>query len=319
MTREQGVLTQTVGGDMLADVRDGLSRAQKELSPKYFYDERGSELFDEITRLPEYYPTRTERELLNTHAAVWLRRYHPRSLIELGAGSADKTRVLLDAMTGENRWYIPIDISLTYLAEVAVRIGAEYPHLRILPVEADLSRGPVVPPGMPKPAVIAFLGSTIGNFEPAAAHRLLTRVCRAMGPHDRFLLGVDLRKDVRILEAAYNDAQGVTAAFNRNVLEVLNRQLGADFETGAFDHVAFYNADAGRIEMHLAASRAMTVQIPGAGAFFIDDGETIRTEISTKYDRYTIQSMFGTAGLEMESWITDAKGFYALVGGRVRP
>jgi L-histidine Nalpha-methyltransferase len=304
---------------MLADVREGLSRQQKELSPKYFYDERGSALFDEITRLPEYYPTRTERALLSAHAAAWLRRHHPRSLIELGAGSADKTRVLLDAMTGDNVWYIPIDISITYLAEVASRIGAEYPHLRILPVEADLSRGPVVPPGMPKPAVIAFLGGTIGNFDPAAASQLLTRVQRALGSYDRFLLGVDLKKDIRVLEAAYNDARGVTAAFNRNVLDVLNRELGADFEAADFDHVAFYNAEASRIEMHLAATRPMTVHIPGMAAVLIDQGETIRTEISTKYDRPTVEAMFATAGLEIESWMSDALGHYALVGGKARP
>ncbi len=315
---EQGVLTPKVGGDMLGDVREGLSRPQKELSPKYFYDERGSELFDEITRLPEYYPTRAERALLEAHAGAWLSRHHTRSLIELGAGSADKTRVLLDAMNGEDRWYIPIDISLTYLAEVATRIGVEYPHLRILPVEADLSRGPVVPPGMPKPAVIAFLGSTIGNFEPAAAHRLLTRVRRAMAPGDRFLLGADLRKDIHILESAYNDSKGVTAAFNRNVLEVINRQLGADFDVDAFEHVAYFNDDASRIEMHLAARRATSVHIPDAGVFVFEPGETIRTEISTKYDRPTIDAMLDRAGLEIESWMADDDQQYALVGARVR-
>ncbi len=166
--RDDGVLT-TTGEGMLAEVWEGLHRAQKELSPKYFYDERGSRLFDEITSLTEYYPTRLERILLHKHAHEWLSRKRPRALIELGAGSADKTRILLDAMPQEGGWYIPIDISATYLEEVASRIGAEYPHLRILPVESDISRGPVVPPDMPKPAVIAFLGSTIGNFEPRAS------------------------------------------------------------------------------------------------------------------------------------------------------
>ncbi len=318
MTREQGVLTPKVGGDMLAEVRAGLSSAQKELSPKYFYDERGSELFDMITQLPEYYPTRAERALLHTHAAGWLRGHQPRSLIELGAGSADKTRVLLEAMTGEHRWYIPIDISLTYLAEVATRIGAQYPHLHILPVEADISSGPVVPPGMPKPAVIAFLGSTIGNFTTDAAIRLLTRVVRAMSRRDRFLLGVDLVKDVRVIEAAYNDTRGVTAAFNRNVLHVLNRELGADFDVDAFGHHAFFNAEASRIEMHLVATRPLSVTVPDAGTFGFAKGETIRTEISTKYDRDTIAALFAKAGLEIESWMQEDQGWYALVGGKLR-
>jgi len=302
---------------MLADVRHGLSRPQKELSPKYFYDERGSALFDEITTLPEYYPTRVERALLAAHAREWLHGYHPRALIELGAGSADKTRILLDAMTGDDRWYVPIDISVTYLAEVASRIGAQYPHLRILPVEADISRGPVVPPDMPKPALIAFLGSTIGNFAKREAERLLVRVRRAMSARDRFLLGVDLRKDVRTLEAAYNDSRGVTAEFNRNVLHVLNRKLGADFDVNAFEHVAFYDQALGRIEMHLRARRALSVTVPGAGVFDFAEGETIRTEISCKYDRATIDTLFRHAGLEVEKWQADSEQRYALVVARV--
>ncbi|MGH7502042.1 MAG: L-histidine N(alpha)-methyltransferase [Longimicrobiales bacterium] len=315
---EDGVLTPKVGGDMLTEVRDGLSRAQKQLSPKFFYDERGSELFDEITTLPEYYPTRIERMLLARHARELLTAYRPRALIELGAGSADKTGILLDAMTGDDRWYIPIDISVTYLSEVVARIGAEYPHLRILPVEADLSQGPVVPPDMPKPALIAFLGSTIGNFERAAATRLLEAVRRAMSPDDRLLLGVDLRKDVAVLEAAYNDSRGVTAAFNRNVLHVLNRELGADFDVDAFDHVAFYNRDRHRIEMHLRSVVDQSVTIPDAGVFEFRRGETIRTEISCKYDRETIETLFERAGLDIEVWQTDPENLYALVIGRVK-
>ena len=316
--REHGVLTPKVGGDMLTEVREGMSRPQKELSPKFFYDERGSELFDEITTLPEYYPTRVERALLAKYARDWLRGFRPRALIELGAGSADKTRILLDAMTGDDRWYIPIDISVTYLSEVAARIGMQYPHLRTLPVEADISRGPVIPPDMPKPAVIAFLGSTIGNFDRPEAVRLLEAVRRAMGPRDRFLMGVDLRKDIAILEAAYNDSRGVTADFNKNVLYVLNRELGADFNVHAFEHVAFYNRERHRIEMHLRSLGDQSVTIPDAGVFHLRDGETIRTEISCKYDRASIEALFDRADLEIEIWQSDPEDLYALVIARVK-
>ena len=315
--RENGVLA-SVGDDMLTDVWAGLNRPQKELSPKYFYDERGSQLFDEITRLPEYYPTRTERMLLKAHAKQWLAAQKPRALIELGAGSADKTRILLDAMPREGSWYIPIDISMTYLVEVASSIGSEYPHLRILCVESDISKGPVVPPDMPKPSVIAFLGSTIGNFEPRAAARLLSRVRRAMTPEDRFVMGVDLVKETRVLEAAYNDSRGVTADFNLNVLRVLNRDLGADFDLRSFAHHAFFNRTASRIEMHLVSKRAQVVTIPRAGEIAFDEGDTIRTEISCKYTRAMIEQMFAGAGLEVASWTTDASGWYALTTARPR-
>jgi L-histidine Nalpha-methyltransferase len=315
--REDGVLT-SAGDDMLAEVWAGLSQPRKQLSPKYFYDERGSQLFDEITRLPEYYPTRTERMLLRAHAREWLAGHSPHALVELGAGSADKTRILLDAMPEDGSWYVPIDISMTYLVEVASNIGSEYPHLRILCVESDISKGPVVPPDMPKPAVIAFLGSTIGNFERADANRLLGRVRQAMSAADRFIMGVDLVKDVKVLEAAYNDSGGVTAEFNLNVLRVLNRDLGADFDAEAFRHVAFFNQSASRIEMHLESLLSQEVTIPGAGTITFGKGETIRTEISTKYTRHTIEEMFGAAGLEIETWTTDASGWYALVIGKPR-
>jgi L-histidine N-alpha-methyltransferase len=313
---DDGVLT-SFGEDQAADVWRGLARRQKELSPKYFYDERGSGLFDQITRLPEYYPTRLERRLLEQHAATWLERHRPRALIELGAGSADKTRILLDAMPREGGWYIPIDISMTYLVEVASRIGAEYPHLEIVCVESDLSRGPVVPPDMPKPAVIAFLGSTIGNFKPRAAVRLLSKVRAAMSHDDRFIMGADLVKDVHVLEAAYNDARGVTAQFNLNVLRVLNRDIGTDFDVRAFEHLAFFNRERSRIEMHLLSKKRQTVTIPGAGRVVFEAGETVRTEISCKYTRESVEALFRRAGLEVESWRTDPAGWYALMVGRI--
>ena len=303
---------------MLAEVWHGLNQPQKELSPKYFYDERGSQLFDEITRLPEYYPTRLERLLLRTHGAGWVRTMAPRALIELGAGSADKTRMLLDAMPREGGWYIPIDISEPYLIEVASRIGALYPHIEILCVQSDLSRGPVVPPDMPKPALIAFLGSTIGNFDETAAAELLRRVRKAMGRDDRFLLGVDLVKDTHVIEAAYNDSRGVTAEFNRNILTVLNRELGTEFVLERFEHRAFFNRAESRIEMHLVSTEDQVANVPGAGDVKFAAGETIRTEISCKYTKQSVEKMFARAGLALENWCTDAAGWYALAMARPR-
>lgn len=302
---------------LLAEVSEGLSRDQKELSPRLFYDERGSTLFDEITRLPEYYPTRLERMLLRAHAAPWLRGLEPGTLVELGAGSGDKTRILLDTLQ-DGSWYVPIDISASYLAEVVATIGREYPHLWIEPLETDIAVGPLLPADAPRPAVIAFLGSTIGNFRPQEAIELLERVAAAMRPDNRLLLGADLVKDIRVIERAYNDARGVTAAFNLNVLHVLNRELDADFDPAVFEHRAFFDEAASRIEMHLEARRAHTVVIPAAGEFRFRRGETIRTEISCKYTRRSVEALFSAAGLDIEHWITDASQWYALAVGRLR-
>jgi len=306
----------SLGDALLQEVKDGLSREQKQLSPKLFYDERGSELFDEITLLSEYYPTRLERMLLRARGAAWMRSFAPRALIELGAGSADKTRTLLDAMR-EDAWYVPIDISASYLAAVGDNLRSEYPHLAIVPVEADISQGPVLPEGTPRPAVVAFLGSTIGNFEPREARRLLAGVRNTMTGADRFMMGADLVKDTAILERAYNDSKGVTAEFNLNVLRVLNRELDADFALDAFEHRAFFNTDESRIEMHLVARRAQTASIPGAGEFHFDEGESIRTEISCTSTAERVRSMFQSAGLDLEDWITDASEWYAIAIARV--
>ena len=306
-----------LGEGLLAEVADGLSRLQKELSPRLFYDQRGSDLFDEITRLPEYYPTRLERMLLETHGAKWMRTRAPgpRSLIELGAGSADKTRILLDTMPRDG-WYVPIDISASYLSAVESAIGAEYRHLTILPVVSDISGGPVMPEHAPRPAVIAFLGSTIGNFEPAAATKLLSGVRSALQVEDRFIMGADLVKDVRVLERAYNDSRGVTADFNLNILRVLNRELDAAFDLDTFEHRAFYNEDDARIEMHLVSKRDQIVELPGSAAVEFNKGETIRTEISCKYTRRSIEQLFARSDLVLDEWITDASGWYALAIGR---
>ncbi|CAN5854701.1 L-histidine N(alpha)-methyltransferase [soil metagenome] len=317
MTRRP--LTRETAADprMLAEVADGLSSPQKELSPKYFYDQRGSELFEEITRLDEYYPTRTERALLEEWMPSLIGRLGSRSLIELGAGSAEKSRVILDAMraAGTAALYVPIDVSATFLSQTAARLRREYPRLAVEPAIADISEEFDVPRRGPHPALYAFLGGTIGNFYPPAAIRLLGRVRGAMERGDRFLMGVDLRKDVARIEAAYNDERGVTAAFNRNMLLVLNHELGADFDPSAFDHLAFYEPVAHRIEMHLVSRREQLVTVPGVGAIRFDAGESLRTEISCKHDRESVAQLFEAAGLEIEEWRTDPESLFALVVG----
>jgi L-histidine Nalpha-methyltransferase len=302
---------------MLAEVAEGLSSPQKELSPKYFYDQRGSELFEAITRLEEYYPTRTERALLEAWMPSLIRRLGSRALIELGAGSAEKSRVILDAMhaAGSAELYVPIDVSATFLSQTAARLRREYPRLAVEPAIADISEELSIPRRVPHPALYAFLGSTIGNFYPPAAIRLLGRVRAAMEPGDRYLMGVDLRKDPARIEAAYNDAGGVTAAFNRNMLLVLNHELGSDFDPSAFDHLAFYEPVAHRIEMHLVSRRAQLVTVPGVGAIPFDAGESLRTEISCKHDRESVAQLFEAAGLEIEAWRSDPDSLFALVVG----
>lgn len=302
---------------MLAEVAAGLGSPQKELPPKYFYDQRGSELFEEITRLQEYYPTRTERALLEAWMPSLVRRLGTRALVELGAGSAEKSRVILNAMrdAGTAELFVPIDVSATFLSQTAARLRREYPRLAVEPAIADISEELDLPRRLPRPALYAFLGGTIGNFYPPAAIRLLGRVRGAMEPGDRFLMGVDLRKDMARIEAAYNDASGVTAEFNRNMLLVLNHELGADFDPSAFDHLAFYEPVAHRIEMHLVSRRAQVVTVPGLGAIAFDAGESLRTEISCKHDRESVAQLFEAADLELEEWRTDPDTLFALVVG----
>ncbi len=313
MTEQTLTLT---GAQMRAEVWTGLNRSQKELSPKWFYDAAGSALFDEITRLLEYYPTRTERGILAGFGRQWIRTLRARTLIELGAGSAEKTRLLLEAMPTPGSVYVPVDISETYLDAVATELAHEFPDLDVRPAQSDIARELHVPSDLPGPRVFAFLGSTIGNFEPHAAVQLLRRVRAALEPEDRFLMGADLVKDPVIIERAYNDARGVTAAFNRNVLHVLNREIDTDFDPDAFVHHAFYAAESKRIEMHLVARTAQRVTIPDMGSVEFRAGESIRTEISCKYDRPTVQRLFNEAGLAIERWETDSRGWFALVVGR---
>ena len=303
-----------IASAMQREVALGLSKPQKELPSKYFYDHRGSELFEAITELPEYYPTRVERAMLTAEMPALLRELRPASLVELGAGSAAKTRIILDAMrdAGSARCYVPIDVSASFLNETAVRVRAEYPGLLVDPVVADFAERLPLRDQLPHPAVIAFLGSTIGNFTPIEAVRVLRRVAAAMAPGDRFLLGADLRKDLTRVLAAYNDSAGVTAQFNLNMLRVLNRELGADFNETLFRHRATYDGNLHRIEMHLVSDGAQTVCVPGVGVFDFADGETVRTEISCKYDRPAVEHALAAAGLQLDLWFTDPAADFAL-------
>src|SRR6478735_7189541 len=299
---------------MAADVRAGLTKPFKELSPRYFYDERGSELFEAITELPEYYPTRAERAILERHAAgICATAGGPTTLIELGSGSASKTRVLLDAMdkAGCLEAYAPVDISEQITRDTANAVASEYGitvHGLVCDYERDLER---IPLGGPR--VIALLGGTIGNFEPAQRASFLARVANLLGDDDHFLLGTDLVKDRATLEAAYNDSAGVTAEFNKNVLAVLNRELGADFDTGAFEHVARWDEENLWIDIRLRSLRRQVIEIEALDMHVaFDRGEEMRTEISTKYARSGLEGIYHEAGLELSGWFTDPDEMFGL-------
>ncbi len=303
---------------MLFDVRDGLSRSPKQLSPKYFYDERGSELFEEITQLPEYYLTRAERSLLEQKIAAIVRAVQPCSLVELGAGSATKTHIILDEMraNGCAECYVPVDVSRDFLEATAVQLRADYPDVQITPVVSDITEPFALPP-VASPTLVAFLGSTIGNFPREQAVRLLAHIAGEMGATDRFLLGADLIKDAAIITRAYNDPKGVTATFNLNILQRLNRELNANFPLGDYEHRAFYSSSQHRVEMHLVARRAHRVLIPEIGEITLDKGESIRTELSYKYDRPMLDDILSASGLTIEQWMPADDGSFALVLARV--
>ncbi len=300
---------------MAADVRAGLTSPFKELSPRYFYDERGSELFEQITELEEYYPTRCEREILNTYSEeICAAANRPASLIELGSGSARKTQVLLDAMREASclEAYCPVDISEEITRETSERIALEYEgidvHGLVCDFEFDLERVPVE-----GPRVIALLGGTIGNFAPHQRAGFLRRVSNLLGPEDRFLLGTDLVKDPAVLEAAYNDSQGVTAEFNKNVLSVLNRELGADFDLDSFEHVARWDPENLWVDIRLRSVANQVVNFPALDMLVpFGAGEEMRTEISTKFLRPGLEGIYAEAGLELTDWWTDREGLYAL-------
>ncbi|MGZ3333023.1 MAG: L-histidine N(alpha)-methyltransferase [Gemmatimonadaceae bacterium] len=302
---------------MVRDVRNGLTNSPKQLSPKYFYDERGSELFEEITQLPEYYLTRAERSLLEQRIGEIIKAVRPCSLVELGAGSATKTHIILDEMrsSGCAECYVPIDVSKDFLKATAKQLRVDYADVQIMPVVSDITEPFALPP-VASPTLVAFLGSTIGNFSRDEAVRLLSHIAGEMGPDDRFLLGADLIKDPKIINRAYNDAQGVTAAFNLNVLERLNRELKANFPLSDYEHRAFYSIEQHRVEMHLVVRRAHTVKIPEIGEISFAEGETIRTELSYKYDRPILEEILSAAGLSIDKWMPADDGSFALALAR---
>jgi L-histidine N-alpha-methyltransferase len=299
------------------DVLDGLTRPFKELPPKHLYDARGAELFDQICALPEYYPTRTERAILDECADLIVRRTGMAELVELGSGTAAKTRVLLSAMerAGTLWRYVPFDVAEQVVRDCAAALADEYPSLAIHGIVGDFERHlPRIPrPDPERPRVVAFLGGTIGNFPPGARRRFLRSLSGLLGPGDYLLLGTDLVKDIDVLEAAYDDAQGVTAEFNRNVLRVLNRELDADFPAELFEHVAFFDPDREWIEMRLRARRACHVRID---ALDLDiefaRGEELRTEISAKFTPERLKADYAACGLDLAEWFTDDDGLFAL-------
>jgi L-histidine Nalpha-methyltransferase len=303
---------------MAADVRAGLGRELKEIPPKYFYDDRGSELFDEITSLPEYYPTRSERALLNRRAPEIVELTGARELLELGSGTASKTRALLFAMAGAGtlRRYLPMDVSEYVVERCAEELVEMYPGLVVHGVVGDFERHLChVPP--PDRRLVAFLGSTIGNLHPPERAEFLAQMPELIGEDGRLVLGTDLVKDPRTLEAAYNDGAGVTAEFNRNVLHAINRELDADFDVDAFEHVAFWNEEHSWIEMRLRAHGRQQVHIEGAEMDVeLADGEEIRTEISTKFTVAGLAGELDAAGMAFEAFFTD--GAFGLTVAAVR-
>jgi L-histidine N-alpha-methyltransferase len=295
------------------DVGRGLTASPKELPPKYFYDERGSQLFDEITRLEEYYPTRREREILVARAAD-VAATGADTLVELGSGTSEKTRLLLDAMSGAGhlRRFVPFDVDEVTLKNAASAVSSEYDGIEVHAIVGDFEHhlGRIPREGQ---RVIAFLGGTIGNFHPSSRRAFLREVAAGMQAGDALLLGTDLVKDIDRLEAAYDDARGVTADFNRNVLRVVNRRLGADFDESQFSHVARFDKDNEWIEMLLRSDVAQVVQVPALELTVkFDAGEEMRTEISAKFRRAGVESELAASGLRLGEWWTDSEGDFAL-------
>lgn len=296
------------------DARMGLTSSPKWLPSKWLYDARGSDLFEEITRLPEYYPTRAERSILVAHAGDIARRTGAHTLVELGSGSSEKTRLLLDALgaQGTLREYVPLDVSETALRAAVTAMHEDYPKVAIHGVVGDFNKHLDRIPGE-TPRIVAFLGGTIGNLFPDERATFLGEVRKTLVPGEWLLLGTDLLKDPAVLVPAYDDAAGVTAQFNRNVLAVLNRELGADFKVENYEHVAIWDFENEWIEMRLRSNAAARVVLSGL-TLDIDlaPGEEIRTEISAKFRREGIEEELAAAGFNLDSWWTDSEGRFAL-------
>jgi L-histidine Nalpha-methyltransferase len=302
------------------DVLDGLTRPFKELPPKHFYDARGAELFDRICDLPEYYPTRAERAILEATAGEIAALTGAAELVELGSGTASKTRVLLDALhdAGTLARYIPVDVTESMVRDCARELIDEYPGLQVHGVIGDLERHLDRVPAADGSRIVAFLGGTIGNFPPGSRRRVLREIARLLGPGDHLLMGTDLVKDPDVLKDAYDDAQGLTAEFNRNVLRVLNRELEAGFDPEDFEHVALFDDEHEWIEMRLRARREHTTLVRALDLpVHFDAGEEMRTEISAKFTPERLDGDLSAAGLELVRWLTDPDELFALTLSRV--
>jgi L-histidine N-alpha-methyltransferase len=298
------------------DVLDGLTRPFKELPPKHFYDEAGAELFDQICDLPEYYPTRAERAILEDRSGEIVAATGASELVELGSGTAAKTRLLLAAMAdaGTLRRYVPVDVTEAMVLSCADALVEEFPGLQVHGIVGDFERHLPHVPAPDGPRIVAFLGGTIGNFTPGSRRRFLRAIAKLLRPGvDHLLLGTDLVKDPAILEAAYDDSAGVTAEFNRNVLRVINRELDADFDVDAFEHVAFFDREREWIEMRLRASRRMDVDVRKLGLkVAFAPREELRTEISAKFTEERLRGDLAAAGLELREVLKDPDGLFAL-------
>lgn len=305
--------------DARAEILEGLKRPRKMISPKWFYDAEGSALFEAITRLPEYYPTRTEKRiLLEQSDAIAAACGDDIAIIEPGSGNSEKIRLLLDVLRPAH--YVPLDISADFLAAAAEDLGAEYPWLTVDAICADFNDFPSYLSHLPEGRRVVFYpGSTLGNLEPPEALHFLQRVHDLVGDGGGLLIGVDLHKAVDVLEAAYNDSAGVTAAFNRNILHRVNALLGSDFDPNAFAHRAFYNEEVRRIEMHLVSREAQVVSLGDGQSLGFEEGESIHTESSYKYSLEDFRAMAARAGLAaVHSWTDDAQLFsvhYLVSGG----
>jgi L-histidine N-alpha-methyltransferase len=300
---------------MRKEVSEGLAGSPKTLPSKYFYDERGSLLFEEITRQPEYYLTRVEQSLLDDLSAEISRITQSQDLIELGAGSARKTRALIEAGRdeGDLRRYVPVEFSPEMAERAATELERRYPGLEVHAVIGDIEAHLEEIPEGRRP-LVALLGSTIGNFDRSRAVKLLRQIrCELLENGGHLLLGTDLVKDKATLDAAYNDSKGVTARFNRNILNVINERLGGDFDADAFEHVAYFNSDEARIETYLRSRDDQSVRVEGLGLDVrFAAGEMMRTEISCKYTRESVEAILQAAGLELVRWFTDEEDRFAL-------
>ena len=309
-------VTDSFHNELSQDVFMGLTADQKSIPSKYFYDERGSKLYEQICKLPEYYLTRTELSILQEKSDAIMEPFETGDLVELGSGANWKISKLIDAANdpqGAHIRYVPVDVSESALVAASEDLLTNYPKLRVLGIVADFTRDmEVIPDDSAK--LIIFFGSTIGNLTEVESQHFLRNVANALQPEDRFLIGLDMIKPKRILEAAYNDAQGVTSAFNKNILQVINRELHADFDPAGFEHRAFYNEEKEQVEMHLQANQKTTVEITDLDlSVEFETGETIHTEICRKFCKASALKMFSEVGLKVERWFNDLKCWFSLV------